>query len=119
LACTSSNQQASGTGNDVALDEISILDVSPQLSQAFGDPEIPLWTGTIMTFIVTNTSELGANSGFAFTENLPAGLQVGPYELHETTCRNASSTGAKPQSKVLTFNGKPGQGQESCASRSW
>ena len=32
------NQQASGTGNDVALDEISILDVSPQLSQSVRRP---------------------------------------------------------------------------------
>ena len=74
-----------------------------------------MWTGTIMTFTVTNSSELGAKSGFSFTENLPAGLQVGPYALYETTCRNASSTGAKPQSKVLTFKGSLARGQESCS----
>ena len=67
------NQQASGTGNDVALDEISILDVSPQLSQAFGAKEIDLWGSTTLTFTVTNTSELGAKSGFSFAETLPSG----------------------------------------------
>ena len=106
--------RASGTGNDVALDEISILDVTPQLSQSFGAPEVKLWGATTLTFTVTDTSELGTKSGFSFAENLPAGLQVAPVAQYATTCRNASSTGAKPQSKSLTFRGSLGEGQQSC-----
>ena len=59
------NQQASGTGNDVALDHISILDVTPQLARSFGTDRLNLWESTILTFTVTNTSELGAKAGFS------------------------------------------------------
>ena len=59
------NQQASGTGNDVAPDQISILDVTPQLARSFGTDRLNLRESTILTFTVTNTSELGAKAGFS------------------------------------------------------
>jgi hypothetical protein len=108
------NQQASGTGNDVALDNISIPDVTPQLAQSFGTDRLNLWGSTILTFTVTTTSELGAKAGFSFTENLPAGIQVAPVARYSTSCAGASSTGAKPTSKALTFRGSLATGQTSC-----
>ena len=70
------NNNGGGAGNDHAFDNISILDATPQLDKAFSPAEVAVGETSILTFTITNTSELGAKNGWSFTDSLPAGLVV-------------------------------------------
>lgn len=83
------NRTASGSGNDAAIDNLKIYDVTPQLDVNYGD-----WDGTdsqhegnedservyyqdqsTITFTITNRSDLGSKYGWSFSNVLPAGLE--------------------------------------------
>jgi len=109
---------AGGTGsqgNDGAIDNIRILDVTPQLDKAF----VPVLTATgqpsRLTFTVTNTSELAAKPGFSFTDNLPAGMTIASTPDFQSTCAPASITaGGTAGATSVSFQGSLAAGQVSC-----
>ena len=68
------NNNGSGAGNDLAFDNIKILDVTPQLDKSFSSDEVGVGQTATLTLTVTNTNELAAKNGWSFTDNLPAGL---------------------------------------------
>ncbi|WP_418057500.1 sortase domain-bontaining protein [Pimelobacter simplex] len=103
-----------GGGNDVAFDNLRVLDVTPQLDKSF-QTGVPAGFPTTMTFTVTNTSELGSKNGWSFTENLPAGVKIAPAPRFTTTCTNGAVTaGGTAGASSVGFKGDLDAGQESC-----
>ncbi|MDA2809476.1 GEVED domain-containing protein [Nocardiopsis sp. RSe5-2] len=80
------NDQGQRFGNDGAYDNIAVLDVTPQLDKEF-DPQVRIVGETSrLTLAVTNTSELAAKNGWAFTDTLPDGLRIADDPNLDTTC---------------------------------
>ncbi|WP_327217172.1 choice-of-anchor P family protein [Streptomyces cyaneofuscatus] len=106
------NAQASGTGNDGAIDNLRILDATPQLSTAFAPDPVGVGDSTTLTFTVTNTTEKAAKRGWSFTEQLPPGLVADPGSA-TTDCPSGTVT-VDPGGHRLTSGGDLAAGQESC-----
>lgn len=70
------NMTSAHLGNDGAFDDITILDVTPQLDKEFAPAHAVTGAPVRLTFTVTNTAELAGKQGWAFTDALPAGLVV-------------------------------------------
>lgn len=69
------NGQGLGAGNDAAFDNVSMVDATPQLDAKFGPDTVAPDEQTVLTFTITNTSELGAKEGWSFSGPLPPGLE--------------------------------------------
>lgn len=105
------NLQTSGGGNDFAYDNIRFYDVTPTLSKSFSQDTVEAGQPVTLNLTVTNTSELGAKSGWSFTDNLPAGIVVAP------TPNIANDCGAEVNAEdgaVEVSGGKLAQGATSC-----
>jgi large repetitive protein len=107
------NEQGQDNGNDHAFDNIRVLDVSPQLDKSFSPTSVPVGGVSTLTLTVTNTSELAAKNGWAFTDNLPTGLVVAPTPNLGGSC-TATKTAAAGSSTIAITNGVLAQGQVSC-----
>lgn len=82
------NAQSSYSGNDGAIDRVTIVDSTPTLANEFsGDPIIG--DTARMTARVVNTSEHGSKPGWSFAETLPDGLSVASDPKVATTCAAA------------------------------
>ncbi|MFJ8042977.1 choice-of-anchor P family protein [Kitasatospora sp. NPDC096147] len=106
------NEQASGGGNDGAVDNIRLLDATPQLDQAFAPAQLPVGAPTTLTFTVTNTSELAAKKGWSFTAQLPAGLVLDPAGPTTDCGPDATAVNAGPG--TVAVHGDLAAGQTSC-----
>ncbi|WP_217712104.1 choice-of-anchor P family protein [Kitasatospora sp. NA04385] len=106
------NEQASGGGNDGAIDNIRLLDATPQLDQAFSPAQLPVGAPATLTFTVTNTAELAAKQGWSFTGRLPAGLVLDPGSA-TTDCGSGTAV-ADPGPGTVTVHGDLAAGQPSC-----
>lgn len=65
------NDQTAGGGNDYVIDNVQVLDATPALDKAFSPASVTTGDPSTLTFTITNTSELGAKSGWSFNDNLP------------------------------------------------
>ncbi|GAA1511806.1 DUF7507 domain-containing protein [Nocardioides humi] len=109
------NQQGSGSGNDHAFDDIKVLDATPQLDKAFSRASSAPAATTTLTFTVTNTSELAAKEGWAFTDSLPAGMEIAPTPNFVTDCANGAITGGGAAGDTtVALTGDLTAGQEYC-----
>jgi hypothetical protein len=106
------NEQESGNGNDGALDNVRLLDATPQLDQGFAPAQLPVGAPTTLTFTVTNTSELAAKDGWSFTAQLPAGLQLDGGSA-ATSCGSGTATADAAHGSV-TVHGDLAAGQQDC-----
>ncbi|WP_416443287.1 invasin domain 3-containing protein [Leucobacter sp. HNU] len=106
-----SNANGNITGNDTNFDNIGIVDVTPQLDAAFVPATVAAGATTNLTYTVTNTSELGAKSGWSFTDGLPAGLVVAGTAT--TTCTAATVTAANGGT-AISAGGTIASGAASC-----
>ncbi|WP_405021227.1 hypothetical protein OHV05_34310 [Kitasatospora sp. NBC_00070] len=106
------NEQASGGGNDGAIDNIRLLDATPQLDQGFAPATLPVGAPTTLTVTVTNTAELAAKNGWSFTTQLPAGLVLDGASA-ATGCGSGTATADAAQG-TLTVHGDLAAGQQSC-----
>ncbi|GEK23083.1 DUF7933 domain-containing protein [Cellulomonas xylanilytica] len=103
-----SNQISASDGNDVAIDNLRIVDATPSLDKAFATDVGTAGTPTTLTFTVTNTAELAAKTDWNFTDALPQGLVVAPTPAVGGTCANVTGTafsvqaGAGATSVVVT-----------------
>jgi len=106
------NEQGDGYGNDGALDNIRLLDVTPQLDLSGTAGTVPVGAPANLTFTITNTSELDAKDGWSFTTTLPTGL-VRTSSPATSTCATDSVT---PGSAPGTFQvgGNLAEGSASC-----
>ncbi|WP_037911143.1 choice-of-anchor P family protein [Actinacidiphila yeochonensis] len=106
------NEQASGNGNDGAIDNVRLLDATPQLDQGFAPAELPVGAPTTLTFTITNTSELAAKDGWSFTARLPAGLRLDGGSA-ATSCGSGTATADAADGSV-TVHGDLAAGQQDC-----
>ena len=100
-------------GNDFAIDNIRVLDATPQLSKDFAPAAAESGTPVALTFTITNTTELAAKPGWAFVDTLPAGLTVADPAGASTTCTGGSVTAAAG-SGTISATGNLNAGQASC-----
>jgi uncharacterized repeat protein (TIGR01451 family) len=106
------NGQTSTSGNDLAFDNIRVLDATPTLSKEFaagaqaGQPDT-------LTFTITNTSELAAKNGWSFTDTLPAGMTVSADPNVSSTCGSPSVT-ADAGAGAMSVTGSLAAGQDAC-----
>lgn len=107
------NNNGSGRGNDHTIDNIQILDVTPQLDKQFTPTEIAPGGTSTLTFTVTNTSELAAKNGWSFTDALPVGLQVSADGQAATNCPSGQVT-ASGGATAISVTGNLSAGQTSC-----
>ncbi|WP_430644761.1 DUF6923 family protein, partial [Agromyces sp. GXS1127] len=109
------NANGASGGNDGAYDDIRILDVTPQLDKSFDPSPAPAGGTSTLTFTITNTSELAAKEGWAFSDTLPGGLTIAnPANIAET-CDGAPTVTANPgESAIAVSGGILGSGDVSC-----
>jgi uncharacterized repeat protein (TIGR01451 family) len=107
------NEQTNATGNDGAIDNIRVLDATPQLDKQFSPTLVETGGTSTLTFTVTNTSDLAAKNGWSFTDTFPAGLTVAnPANLGGTCAADKAATAGGTQ--VAITNGQLAAGQASC-----
>ncbi|WP_164512912.1 DUF11 domain-containing protein [Leucobacter chromiireducens] len=80
------NGSGQTAGNDGAVDDIRVLDVTPHLNKEFAPERVEVGSVSTLTFTVTNTSELASNNGWAFTDTLREGLRVADSPNITNTC---------------------------------
>ncbi len=85
------NTTTSATGNDGAVDNFVLLDVTPSVSKSFSPTTVAAGGTVTLTFTVTNTTDLLAKPGWSFTDNLPAGMTLASTAVGGT-CRNSAGT---------------------------
>jgi uncharacterized repeat protein (TIGR01451 family) len=107
------NEQPQSYGNDGAIDNIRVLDVTPQLDKQFSPTLVETGGTSTLTFTVTNTSELAAKDGWSFTDSLPEGLTVASDPNLGGTC-TATKSAAAGGTQVAITNGQLAAGQASC-----
>ncbi|WP_035705050.1 DUF11 domain-containing protein, partial [Glycomyces tenuis] len=113
LSIVMRNQTGSGQGNDHGIDNIRLMDVTPQLDKAFSPTSVPVNGTSTLTFTVTNTSELSAKAGWGFTDDLPEGLVVADPANTGGTCQ--ATTAADPGGGTITVtDGVLDEGEVSC-----
>ena len=106
------NEQGSGSGNDGAVDDIQLLDATPQLDLSSTAGAVPVGAGADLTFTLTNTTDLDAKNGWSFTANLPTGLTTAD-NAYTTTCSSATAA-AGSGTGTVNVTGDLGAGQSSC-----
>jgi hypothetical protein len=106
------NEQPSGDGNDGAVDNVELLDATPQLDLSATTGSTPVGESANLTFTVTNTTDLDAKNGWSFTASLPSGLTLAD-SAYTTTCGSADA-GAGSASGTVDVQGDLSAGQASC-----
>jgi uncharacterized repeat protein (TIGR01451 family) len=104
------NGQAQSYGNDSAVDNIRVIDVTPQLDKTFSAATAPVGTGVTMTFTITNTTELAVKNGWTFTDTLPAGLVAQP----STATSDCPGGVVTASASSVSATGNLATGQTSC-----
>ncbi|WNV90148.1 choice-of-anchor P family protein [Umezawaea sp. Da 62-37] len=105
------NLQGSGNGNDAAIDNVRVLDVTPQLDVSFSPASAEINTPATLTYTVTNTTELAVKTGWSFFGALPNGLKTTASPT--TDCADATATAA-PGATAVSVEGALATGQTSC-----
>lgn len=115
------SDSVNANGNDFAVDDVRIVDATPQLDKSFsggdatdnGIPDVPTGGTSTLTFTVTNTSELAAKAGWSFTDDLPEGLIVADEPNLGGTC-NATTTASAGDTSIAITDGSLAAGEVSC-----
>ncbi len=108
------NGQASTQGNDAAFDDIQVLDATPQLDKSFSPSVLSVGAISQLTFTITNTSELAAKNGWAFTDTLPTGLVVAAPASAATTCSQPTTIKATANDRTISVAGSLAAGMNYC-----
>lgn len=107
------NAQGSGGGNDAAFDNIRVYDATPQLDKSFTPTAVAVGETATLTLTVTNTDELAAKSGFAFTDSLPAGLTIAAAPAPSNSC-GGTLTAVAGGTSVTLAGGSLAAGTAAC-----
>ncbi|WP_461635652.1 DUF7927 domain-containing protein [Leucobacter aridicollis] len=92
---------------------MTIYDVTPQLDKSFSPTRVPVGDISRLTLTITNTSELAKKAGWAFTDTLPAGLEIASPSNLVSTCDADVSAPAGEQAIDVT-NGVLDRSEVSC-----
>lgn len=106
------NRHGSGTGNDSAIDNVRVLDVTPQLTRS-ASVTVPPGGVATLTYTVTNTTERDAKPGWSFADQLPAGVTVAGSPAASTTCTSGSVT-APAGGTSVTVSGDLAAATDAC-----
>lgn len=106
-------------GNDGAVDNLRLTDVTPQLSTAFSTDRIAPDKSVTFTMTVTNTDDLLAKADWNITNNLPGSLVIADAPNYATTCQDnagaALSVSVPAKSNSFSITGADlRNGQASC-----
>ena len=107
------NDQTSGSGNDYAIDNVRILDATPQLDKEFVDDVAGIGSPTQLRFTVTNTSDLAEKAGWSFTDDLPPGMRIADPANATTNCDNGVVDAVAGGSSIAV-TGDLGTGDTAC-----
>ena len=99
------------TGNDLGFDNPSLLDVTPQLDKAFSPVQIQPGGESVLTYTITNTTDLQQKAGWNFTDVLPAGITA--TSMPSSDCVNFAVAAANSSTTVVA-SGDLAVGQASC-----
>jgi uncharacterized repeat protein (TIGR01451 family) len=99
------NGQGATTGNDAAFGRIEVLDATPQLDKAFSPSVLNVGETSLLTFTITNTSELAAKEGWSFKDTLPAGLVVAAPAAASSTCASPTTVVASAGGGTISVKG--------------
>ncbi|MBS1879226.1 MAG: DUF11 domain-containing protein [Actinobacteria bacterium] len=115
LAFRIDNLQETGTGNDSAIDNLAVYDVSPTLEKSFS-PSGGLTAGELsrLTFTISNSEERGAKAGWKIDDALPAGMVVASDPAVSSDCTSPSVT-ATPGARTIAAVGSLAEGSSGCA----
>ena len=103
-------------GNDGAIDNIEILDVSPTSTKSFDPVRVPVGQTSTMTITVNNTKDLAPKDGWQFVDTLPEGLKFANTTV-TGTCINNTDTKVQVNKDAGTLTVSRGiltGGQASC-----
>lgn len=78
-------------GNDGAIDNIRIVDVTPYLTKSFDPTVTSVGSTSRLTLTAHNRSDNGEKDGWSFTDNLPAGLTIAQNPNLTSSCTAAIS----------------------------
>jgi uncharacterized repeat protein (TIGR01451 family) len=106
------NEEATGNGNDGAVDNLRVTDVTPQLGVSLAPAAVAPGSVATLTFTVTNTQELGDKDGWRFTDHLPSGLTLADSTVGGTC--GVAGTAHPGGSTVDISEGRLLAGQSSC-----
>ncbi|MFT3944235.1 MAG: SpaA isopeptide-forming pilin-related protein [Ancrocorticia sp.] len=103
-------------GNDGAIDNIRVLDVSPTTEKSFSPSNVRVGTTSTMTITVRNRDDLQRKDGWQFTDTLPAGLKFANSTVGGTCRSNSGSniTADVSTGRLTVTRGILNKGQESC-----
>lgn len=106
-------------GNDGAVDNLRLTDITPQLSTGFSSDRIAPGKSATFTMTVTNTDDLLAKNDWNITNTLPGGLVVADVPHYATTCQDNAgvslSVAVPAKSSSFSITGADlGNGQASC-----
>jgi uncharacterized repeat protein (TIGR01451 family) len=102
-----------GEGNDGALDNVLLLDVTPQLDKSFSPQSVPAGDVSTLTLTVTNTAEVAAKEGWAFADTLPDGLVLADPAHVGGTC-SADVAAPAGGSRIAVTDGVLASGEVAC-----
>lgn len=110
------NHETSGAGNDGAIDNMRVLDVTPHLEKSFAPASVPVGERSTLSYTITNTSELNAKQGWSFADTLPDGLTIAASpNVPQASCGAAHVTASPGDTTVTVTGGILNAGQASCA----
>ena len=99
-------------GNDLAFDDLKVLDVTPQLTASFVGSPVSAAAVSRLSYRITNTTELGAKSAFTISNVLPVGVRVATTKLL-STC-TATTGNPLVGAKTVNFTASLAAGVSSC-----
>lgn len=113
------NAQVEPDGNDMALDNVRLIDVTPKLDKQFATG--PLAGGAYgvgkpakLTFTITNRTDLLIKEGWSFTDTLPSGLVIASPNNLNTNCTNLNTFAIPGSSNFTVATGTLSGNMTSC-----
>lgn len=108
--CTGNNASRMGAadGNDGAIDNIRVLDVSPTTEKSFSPSNVRVGATSTMTITVNNRSDGLRKDGWEFLDTLPEGLKFANSTVGGTCQTNGQPTSgiwANPTNGLLRVRG--------------
>jgi uncharacterized repeat protein (TIGR01451 family) len=77
---------------------------APTFNKTFDPDRVAMGSASTMTFTIDNSASLADATNLAFSDNLPAGMQVADPSFASTTCIGGSLS-AVPGSTVVSYSG--------------